>query len=365
MTKLDEARIIINECDKEIKKQFIRRMKASELVAEYKKEYALPIFDSSREQEVIRKNASDIEDLVIKEYYVNFLQSTMDISKRYQGRLIENMKVAYSGAQGAFASIAANRMFPTARKVAYKNFEEAYEAVEKGECDAVVLPVENSFAGDVGAVMDLIFSGSLFINQMIDLEVEHYLIAKPNTKKEDIKTVYSHPQALSQCAAYIASQGYNVVEATNTALAAKYVSESSDQTIAAIASKETAELYQLEVLDSKINTNRFNTTRFAAFSRVLNKPNPVVKMGEHFILVFTVINEAGALAKTLNIIGAHGFNMRNLRSRPMKELFWNYYFFVELEGNINTEDGQDMLRELGTVCDRLKLVGTYFSFANK
>ena len=154
-------------------------------------------------------------------------------------------------------------------------------------------------------------------------------------------------------------EGYQVEEYPNTAIAAKMVAEKNDPTIACIAAIDTAEIYNLKVIESNINASRNNTTRFAAFSRVQNLPTPTAKMGEHFILVFTVLNEAGSLAKTLNIIGSHGFNMRNLRSRPMKTLMWNYYFYIELDGNINTEDGKDMLRQLSTVCDRLKLVGTY------
>ena len=130
--------------------------------------------------------------------------------------------------------------------------------------------------------------------------------------------------------------------------------------LAAIASDETANIFGLKILEGGINESKNNTTRFAAFSRVQNKENSNKKqMNDHFILVFTVKNEAGALAKTLDIIGAHGYNMRNLRSRPMKELMWSYYFYIEADGNINTEDGKDMLRELGATCDRLKLAGTY------
>ena len=144
-------------------------------------------------------------------------------------------------------------------------------------------------------------------------------------------------------------------------MAAKMIAEKCDPSIAAIASIETAELYNLNIIEKNINASRNNTTRFAAFSRVQNLPNRTAKMGEHFILVFTVKNEAGALANALNIIGSHGFNMRTLRSRPMKELMWNYYFYVELDGNINTIDGSDMLKQLSSMCDRLKLVGAYTS----
>ena len=121
----------------------------------------------------------------------------------------------------------------------------------------------------------------------------------------------------------------------------------------------------LDILETNINESRNNTTRFAVFSRNLNTNKSKNKMGEHFILVFTVLNEAGALAKTLNIIGSHGFNMRTLRSRPMKELQWNYYFFVEADGDINSSDGKDMIVQLRTVCDRLKVVGSYYSQADR
>ena len=359
MADLESTRKKINEIDKEMARLFEERMVCSKEVAEYKIKHALPIYDASREAEVINKNLAFIENEEIKEHYVNFLKETMDISKKYQSRLIEGMRVAYSGVSGAFAHIAAMKMFPNAQYISYPSFEEAYKAVEKGDCDTCVLPLENSFAGDVGLVMDLIFSGSLYINQVVELEVVHNLLAKKGTNINDIKSVISHSQALGQCKDYLNKKGFELLEAPNTALASKMVAESSDYSMAAIASNETAVLYDLEVIEKAINSSHNNTTRFGAFSRCLNEGASVNKMGEHFILVFTVKNEAGSLAKTLNIIGSHGFNMRNLRSRPMKELIWNYYFYVELEGNINSYDGKDMLRALNIFCDKLKIVGTY------
>ncbi|MBQ8292266.1 MAG: chorismate mutase [Bacilli bacterium] len=359
MSELDNTRKKINEIDKEIAKLFEERMVCSKEVAEYKIKHAMPIFDASREQEVIDRNAKMIENDVIREYYINFLKQTMDISKQYQARLIKGMRVAYSGVEGAFAHIAAMKMFPGATYISYPNFTEAYNAVVDGLCDTCILPLENSFAGDVGVVMDLIFSGSLYINQVIELEVVHNLLAKKGSEVKDIKKVISHAQALNQCLDYINKKGFETIDAPNTALAAKMVAENDDMSIAAIASNETADLYDLEILESNINSSHNNTTRFGAFSRSLNTNATSSKMGEHFIIVFTVKNEAGALAKTLNIIGSHGFNMRNLRSRPMKELIWNYYFYVELEGDINSNDGKDMMRALSIFCDKLKLVGTY------
>ncbi|MBQ7411852.1 MAG: chorismate mutase [Clostridia bacterium] len=366
MSKLEQARKIINEVDAEMAALFEKRMMAAQLVAEYKRENGLSIFDSAREAEVIKKNSQYIENDTIREYYVQFLKDTMSISRSYQSRLNEGVRVAYNGVPGAYAYIAAKKMFPECVPVSYKDFQSAYESVERGECDIAVLPIENSYAGDVGIVMDLIFSGSLYVNQVIELPIVHNLMACKGATLDSVKKVISHPQALSQCAEFLQKRGYDSEAFANTAVSAQYVKEANDVTLGAIASEETANIFDLEILESNVNTSRSNTTRFAAFSRSQNaQSTEKSKMNDHFILTFTVKNEAGALAKTLDIIGAHGFNMRNLRSRPMKELLWSYYFYIEADGNINTRDGKEMLRILGATCDRLKLAGTYSTYVEK
>ena len=357
--RLNEAREIINRVDKEMARLFEERMSASVTVAEYKKDHGLEIFDERRENEVIEKNSKLISDDELRAYYINFLKSTMAVSRSYQSRLMEGMRVAYSGTEGAFAHIASNKLFPTARKIAYPTFEAAYRAVEAGECEVAVLPVENSFNGEVGQVTDLMFSGTLYVNGMLDLAVSQDLLAKPGTKLSDIKKVLSHTQALGQCAEYIKERGFVAEEFTNTALAAKYVKECDDPTVAAIASGEAAEIFGLDVLEKNINASRQNTTRFAIFSRS-EAAHSKSEMGLHTVFLFTVRNEAGALAKAIEVIGKHGFNMHSLRSRPMKELLWQYYFYVEAEGNINSLEGQAMLDELALYCDRLRVVGTFF-----
>ena len=358
--RLEEARKIINKVDAQMAELFVERMRAAELVYAYKKEYGLPILDAKREAAVIERNASAIEDEVLRGYYIDFLRDVMAVSRAYQYRMQSGLKVAYSGVEGAFAHIAAKRAFPNAQLFSVGDFKKAYRAVEMGEYDCAVLPIENSYAGDVGAVMDLMFSGSLYVNRMIELKVEHNLLACPGAKMEEIRTVVSHPQALEQCAEFIRAHGWETLAYTNTAVAAKYVSEANDPTIAAIASDETASLFGLNILAQGVNASQVNTTRFAVFTRAPHLPDPKNNDGsDHFILVFTTRNEAGALALPLNIIGAHDFNMRNLRSRPMKDVNWSYYFFVEAEGNINTQSGQNMLSELSAVCAKLKLVGTY------
>ncbi|MCR5307949.1 MAG: chorismate mutase [bacterium] len=358
MSKLDEARIKINDIDKKMAELFESRMEASKSIAEYKKENGLSIEDSKREVELISKNSEYIKNDEIKEYYVSFIKEILNESKKYQARLIKGLKVAYTGVPGAFAYIAAKRMYPTASFHAFPDFGKAYNSVLNGTCDVVVLPIENSTAGDVGNVIDLIFEGNLYINQVLSVDIQQNLLAVKGANKDSIKTVYSHPQALAQSSEFIKEHSYDEIECVNTAVAAKMVSEKNDTSIAAIASLETANLYNLEIIEKNINQNKNNSTRFACFSRSLNK-NINSKGDTNFILVFTVSNEAGSLAKALNIISSNGFNMRNLRSRPMKNSMWKYYFYVEIEGNVFSETGSDLLVQLKTVCDDLKLVGTY------
>lgn len=362
MNELEQCRREIERIDGEMARLFEARMNVCEAVADYKKAHGLSVRDPAREAELIRHNGSRIENEAIASYYTQFLRSTIDLSCAYQSRLMEGMRVAYCGTEGAFAHIAAKKMFPDAELVSFHSFAEAYGAVERGDPDCVVLPLENSYAGEVGTVMDLMFSGGLYVNQVIDLDIVHHLLGCENATADTVKTVYSHPQALEQCGAYLRSRGYETVPCSNTALAAKQVLQANDPTLAAVASDETAQALGLKILDRHINAARTNTTRFAAFSRVANTPSATHRRdNENFILVFTVRNEAGALAQTLNIIGAHGFNMRNLRSRPRKDLLWSYFFYIEAEGNLHTENGRDMLRELSAVCAQLKPVGSYFA----
>ena len=357
MDKLSEARLTINEIDREMAKLFERRMQAVECVADYKKERGLPIYDPAREQAVIERNCAYISDDAVRSYYVRFLSDVMGVSKQYQERVISGAKIAYSGIEGAFANIAAQKIFPSGRVISYPDFRAAYEAVENGECDCCVLPIENSYAGEVGQVMDLMFAGSLYVNGIYTLRIAHHLLGVEGASLKGVRTVVSHPQALAQCADYIRKRGFETVEYANTAMAAKAVRDSGDPTTAAIASAETARLYGLEVLDHDINESAVNSTRFAVFSRTENKK--LSTDDGKFLLMFTVKNEAGALVQALNVLASYGYNMRALRSRPMKDLAWQYYFYIEAEGDETGQNGTDMLRHIALHCDKLKVVGHY------
>ena len=353
--KLEKARAIINEVDAQMAELFVRRMRAAELVCEHKMEHGLPILDQKREDAVIETNAARIEDDVLRGYYIDYLRDLMGISRAYQYRMQSGLRVAYSGVEGAFAHIAAGRIFPGGSRIPHSDFKAAYESVVRGECDAAVLPIENSYAGEVGQTIDLIFSGGLYINGIYELEIHQNLLGVPGAAVEDIQKVTSHPQALTQCHDYIELHGFTAEESTNTALAAKTVAEANDKTLGAIASAETAEIYGLEILEKNINKSGDNTTRFAVLSKVRAASPSLTST----VLMFTVRHEAGSLANAIAIIGRWGYNMTALRSRPMKKQSWQYYFYVEIDGTTDGEVGAKMLDELRGVCDHLKIAGTF------
>ena len=354
-SKLDKAREIINRVDSQMAELFVERMRAAELVFEHKKEFGLPISDPQREEAVIEKNSALIDDDIIKGYYVDYIKNLMKLSCEYQYRMQNGLKVAYSGVEGAFAHIAAGRIFPDSNRISFRDFKSAYDSVANGEADVAVVPIENSYAGEVGQTIDLIFSGGLYINGIYELEIHQNLLGVPGSTVDDIKKVASHPQALGQCHDYIRFRGFDTEETNNTAIAAKTVSEANDKSLGAIASVETAEIYGLKILEANINKSGENTTRFAVLSKTAAKS----PMFSSSVLMFTVKNEAGSLANAISIIGKYGYNMTALRSRPLKKHSWQYYFYIEIDGTTDTEEGQRMIAELNNVCDKLKIAGTF------
>ena len=355
---LEEARKVIEETDKEMAELFERRMDAVRDVAGYKTERGLQVEDKDRETALIKELSDLIKDEELKPFYVQFLQNNIDVSKRWQHRLMDGVRVAYCGVEGAFSGIAAKRFFPDGTTVPYNSFEAAYESVVDGTCNTAVLPIENSNAGEIGQVIDLMFLGDLYVNGVYELFISQNLLGIPGANKEDITKVISHPQALTQCRNYIKDHDLEIKTSENTALAAKEVMELNDIHTAAIASQEAADLYGLQVLDHDINESRMNTTRFAVFSKAENR-NTDKKKGSAFILLFTVKDEVGGLAKAVSVISAFDFNMRVLRSRPMKGLLWHYYFYAELEGDDRSDRGRQMLRTLKGVCHTVKVAGRY------
>lgn len=355
MNDLQNARRTIEKIDAEMAELFEKRMKAAETVAEFKKQNALPIVDQKREDELVAKN-SEFVSFEYQPYYQDFIKNVMDVSKRYQKRLLEGMRIAYSGVEGAFAHIAARRIFKCGETISCPDFDSAYSAVESGMCDCAVLPIENSYAGDVDRVLDLAFHGNLSVSGIYDMPLTQSLLAKPETGIDDIKEVKSHAQALSQSMPYLKKHGWKLTQAVNTAVAAKEVAQSDRTDLAVVASKDAAELYGLKILQEDINENKNNTTRFAVFTRSECKVSP---KDEHFMIMFTAKNEPGSLGGAIAVIGEYRFNLRCLKSRPTGDENWEYYFYAEGDGNIDSLDGRKMLHDLKKLCENVKIIGSF------
>ena len=355
---LNDCREKLNKIDEQMLSLYEDRMSIVKEVALYKRQNAMNIEDKTREKNIKDNLSAKISDDIIRKHYMTFLNNVLESSKAYQRELNENLKVAYCGEKGAFAYFALQKIFGNVESIKYDNFKEAYDSCKESINDFAVLPIENSNNGEVSQVIDLLFQGELVITNVYDMPIDQALLGINCSTVNDIKKVYSHPQALAQCREFLERYKIEIVEESSTSKAAKIISDKNDKNIGAIASSDAAKLFGLKILQEKINGTRDNTTRFAVFSRSLNYSLKGNKTA-NFILTFTVKNEAGSLAQALSIISSYGYNLRCLRSRPMKELIWNYYFYVEAIGDVLSENGKEMLKALSICCDKLKIAGVF------
>ncbi len=354
MNLLDEAREEIDQIDREMAALFFRRMTAVKKVICHKLEHGLPILDSGREKEVIEKNLSlmpaEYEELA--PFYGSFLANNMTVSRQYQAKVMAKDAIGYQGVAGAFSHIALKNLFPHGREQSFQTWKEVVLAVEEGAVSYGVLPFENSHAGDVSEVLDLCFTHSnIQVTAMYDLPIHQNLLGLPDATLQDIKTVVSHPQALMQSARFLETLGVKKVECLNTAVAAESVSKGGDKTVAAIASAQTAELYNLKLLQPDVNESQDNTTRFMVIST--QKPQD----GNRFSLLFTVQHRTGSLAQVISMVAEEGFNMESIKSRPMPHVSWEYYFYMELVGT--AQDACKLEQRLLSVCQTVRILGIY------
>ena len=356
MNQLEQARAQIDTVDRQMAALFEQRMAAVRQVIEYKQATGMPILDSGREAQVIEKNTAYIAEEVLRPYYADLLRAQMALSRQYQAYVLGRDVVAPQGAEGAYSHIALTRLFPRARALSLATFDEVFDAVQDGRAAYGVIPFENSTAGDVSDVLDLLYNHSLYIVQMYDLPIRHNLLGVPGAHLRDVTDVYGHPQALRQSEAFLTKTGLAThswpPQAPNNALAAQYVAAQKDPTKAATASAEAAALYGLEVLAEDINTDSDNTTRFI----VVGKEPPVG--GDRFCLLFTVDNKPGALALVIQAVAEAGFNMECIKSRPRPHVPFEYYFYIELVG-AHQPDRERLMERMSSICETVRLLGTY------
>ena len=361
MDLLQQARAEIDAVDAEMAALFERRMQAVADVVRYKAETGKPVFEATREADVITRNTARLQNEELRPYYKAFLQEAMAVSRAYQRATLGRDTAAYQGVEGAWSHIALRRMFPFARATAFATWPEVFDAVQNGDAQFGVLPFENSNAGDVSAVLDLLYTHpEIIVSRMCDMHIRQDLVAVPGATMETIKTVVSHPQALAQSSVFVQQHGFKTATWGNTADAARHVAELGDPTVAAIASAETAELYGLQILSPGINAEGDNTTRFIVIERADTAPT-MTGEGQRLALLFTARHKPGQLAAALDQIGARGFNMECIKSRPLPHVPFEYYFYVQLvcpAGSTGAEC-QALLDTLTPVCSTLRLLGAF------
>jgi len=363
MDQLSEARVQIDEIDAQMAALFEQRMQAVAQVAAYKARTGKPVFDAAREAAVIEKNTARLQDDALRPYYKAFLEEAMAVSRAYQRAALGRDAAAYQGVQGAWSHIALRRLFPFARAKAFATWAEVCDAVAAGETQVGVLPFENSNAGDVSTVLDLLYAHpELKISAMCDLPIRQDLLGLPGASLSGIKTVISHQQALAQSSLFLRAHGAATQVWGNTADAARYVAQTGDPSLAAIASAETAELYGLQILAEGVNEDGDNTTRFIVVEK--EEPLQEPKEGQRLGLLFTVDHKPGRLARVIELIGSRGFNMECIKSRPLPHVQFEYYFYVQLVCPAQASRCQSLLQELADVCRTVRVLGV-FDLKNK
>lgn len=353
MNKLEQARQTIDKVDKQIAKLYEERLDAVKDVIQYKIENNLPILDTGREDRILEKNQKYIQNEEYIAPYLDFMKKVMSNSRDFQQTMLSQDIVAYAGVEGAFSHMVAERLFPGAPKLNFSSFDEVFKSVVSKKAHYGVIPFENTNSGLVGEVLDALLEYPVYIQQVADQKIKQCLLGVPGATLKDIEWVYSKDQALAQSKEFLKGLQVQTVAYPNTAMAAQYVASQKDKHKAAIGAKENAGLYGLEVLATNIEENVENTTRFLVIG-----PEPK-KTGERFSVCITIQHQSGALAKIIEIIAQYGMNMQSIQSRPIKGHPFEYYFFIEMDGNLEEDNTKACLDTMRKACQNIKVLGTY------
>lgn len=376
MLDLQEIRKEIDSVDRELVKLFEKRMELTTSVAKYKIENGKKVLDPQREKEKLEAISKMVTKECNKRGINELFTQIMAASRKYQYMLLESTgqtlredyialdrmltegcKVVYQGVPGAYSYIAMKRFFGEQVDCYHvKKFRDAMEDVKCGRADYAVLPIENSTAGIVNETYDLLNEYNNYIIAEIYVPIEHALLGVPGATIEDVRTICSHQQALSQCAKYIDSHCEWTQEAKlNTAASAEYVAHLGDKSVAAIASVEAAQLYGLCVLQEKINTEDNNTTRFV----IVTNKRMFLKDAKKVSICFETEHTSGSLYDMLSHIIYNGLNMTKIESRPIEGRNWQFRFYVDFMGNIDDSNVMNALRGIEEEAVSIKLLGNY------
>lgn len=376
--ELERYREEIDRIDCEIKDLVEKRMKVVKDIAEYKKENGIPILDAKREREKLAALSGETDGEIRR--YMTVLYSLMfELSRSYQGALTsgetelfrdirnsidstprlfpEDPSVACQGVEGAFSQIACEKMFRTPKILYMNTFDSVFSAVENGFCKYGVIPLENSTAGSVKKVYDLMVNKHFYIVRSTRIRIEHSLLAKPGTDIQGIKEIFSHEQAINQCAGFLSTLG-NGVKVTcceNTAVAAKKVAKSDRRDVAALASYGCAELYGLECLKRSVEDSANNHTRFICISKDLE----IYPGADKTSLMMVLPHRPGALYKALARFYALGINLIKLESRPIPGRDFEFTFYFDLETSVYSDEFVKLMCDMDGICEEFRYLGSY------
>lgn len=369
---LKELRAEIDAVDTQIAQLFSRRMQLGGAVADYKREHSLAVMNSQREQQVLERVSSLVGEDLAPDARVLFA-SMMDMSKALQHRrlgrplpllgLIENARslpkrarVCCQGVPGAFSQRACQAVFEHPQTQFVPEFEDVFQAVSRGECEFGILPIENSSAGSVTAVYDLMKRHQFYIARSVRVKVEHNLLVKPGTTLDKITDLYSHEQAISQCSQFLRSHPQITVHPySNTAKSAQLVAQDTSPGTAAISSRECAQLYGLTVLESGIQNSQQNYTRFICITR-----EPVVyEKADKVSVMLSIPHTAGSLYRVLSRFSYGGINLTKLESRPIPDTDFEFMFYFDLQCPKDPGLLAGILEDLQEELDTFVFLGAY------
>ena len=378
MEDIKNLREEINEIDAQTVELFKKRMSVAARVAEYKKEHSLPILDAARERALLAR----ISDMAGKEFdgYARTLYHTMlDVSRAYQYSKLgarsetyasirnslsktseifpERAHVACQGVEGAYSQIATEKLFSLPEISYYSSFDAVFSAIESGECRYGVLPIENSTAGSVKKVYELMLHHDFHIVRSVRIKIDHNLLAKKGVRISDIREIISHEQAINQCTAFINSlDNVKITVAPNTAVAARMIAESERNDIAALSSSFCAELYGLDTLACAVQDTGNNHTRFICIS----KEQEIYPGADKLTLMLVTPNKPGALYNVLSCFNALGVNMTKLESCPIPERDFESMFYFDFTISVYSPVLERLMCELEIRGERYKLLGAYY-----
>ncbi len=375
--ELSDIREQIDNIDRQLVDLFIKRMNCAANVAEYKKQHNMPVLDASRERALLNK-ISELSGEEFEAYSRTLYSTILDLSRSYQHKQLgetsalydkineaiestpklfpERAIVACQGVEGAYSQIAAERLFRAPDIVFFSDWDKVFSAIENGMCRYGVIPIENSTAGSVKKVYDLMVSKNFKIVRTVRIKIDHCLLAKPGTKISDIKEIYSHEQAISQSASFLSSLGdVKITRVENTAKAAQMVALSERNDVASLSSRSCASQYGLATLASAVQDNGNNHTRFIC----ITNNTEIYPGADRTSLMLVTPHKPGALYRILSRFNALGINLLKLESRPIPDRDFEFMFYFDLEAPVYSPNLAQLLAELEQECDEFTYLGSY------